>query len=90
MSVDRLRAARKKAVGTRETLKALENDLVAAAFVARDAEQRVTRDVVRLCGEKNVELVYVDSMSELGKACGIDVGAASAAILIEKATDSKS
>ncbi|MDR9755167.1 MAG: ribosomal L7Ae/L30e/S12e/Gadd45 family protein [Thermoanaerobacterales bacterium] len=37
--------------------------------------------LVKCCQEKGVEIIYVDSMQELGKACGIKVGAASASIL---------
>jgi large subunit ribosomal protein L7A len=52
-------------------------------YVARDAEERIVSPIVRLCEEKSLELVLVDSMSELGKACGIKVGAAAAATLLE-------
>lgn len=78
---DEVRAARRRAVGTRQALKAVARDQAAAVFVARDAEPHVTRELVRLCEEKNVPIVYVDSMAELGRACGIQVGAAAAAIL---------
>lgn len=50
-------------------------------FLARDAEARVLDPVVVLCREQNVECVYVDTMSELGQQCGINVGAATAAVL---------
>jgi len=33
------------------------------------------------CQKHNTEIIMVDSMEELGKACGISVGAATAAIL---------
>ena len=29
-----------------------------------------------MCREKDIPIVYADSMKQLGKACGIDVGAA--------------
>ena len=37
--------------------------------------------IEQIAKEKDVEVIYVDSMEELGKACGINVGAAVAAIL---------
>ncbi|HEY8346874.1 MAG TPA: ribosomal L7Ae/L30e/S12e/Gadd45 family protein [Symbiobacteriaceae bacterium] len=81
MSLERLKAARKKTVGTKQTVKALEKGKTRVVYVARDAEEHVTRDVIQLAREKGLELIMVDSMAALGKACGIEVGAAAAAIL---------
>ncbi|HCJ10878.1 MAG TPA: 50S ribosomal protein L7Ae-like protein [Clostridiales bacterium] len=78
---ERLTGAKAKTVGTKQTLKALQKDQVKVVYVARDAEERVVRELLRLCEEKNVEVVYADSMARLGQACGIQVGAASAAVL---------
>ena len=50
-------------------------------YIAEDAERCITSPLLRICEEKGFEIVYVDSMKELGKACGIKVGAATAAIL---------
>ena len=52
-------------------------------FVARDAEERVVRAVVRAATERSLSLVYVERMDQLGRACGIAVGAAAAAIVEE-------
>jgi large subunit ribosomal protein L7A len=79
--MDRLKITRKKVVGTKQTQKAIEKDQTRVVYVARDAEERIVSPIIRLCGEKNLELVRVESMSELGKACGIKVGAAAAALL---------
>jgi len=65
----------KKKIGIKECCKALENNKALHAFVAKDAEERVTKPFVEICGQKAVEITYVDTMSNLGKACGIDVGA---------------
>ncbi|NPV54073.1 MAG: 50S ribosomal protein L7Ae-like protein [Firmicutes bacterium] len=81
MSSDELRAARRKAVGTKETLKALERGDVKTVFVADDAEEHVVRNIRNLCKTKGVPIVNIDTMTQLGKACGIEVGAAAAAIL---------
>jgi large subunit ribosomal protein L7A len=69
-----------KTVGAKQTHKLIENGQAQVVYIAKDAEERVT-PLLRICEEKGLEVVYVDSMKELGKACGIKVGAATAAIL---------
>ncbi len=81
MSLQDLLVAREKTVGTKETRKALEQDRVVAVYVARDAEEHVVRSVLDLSESKCVQVIFVDSMSELGRACGIAVGAATAGIV---------
>lgn len=83
MSYERIRAAKKKTVGTKQTTKAVQKGNARVVFIARDAEAHVTEPLLALCREKGVEVVMVDSMEELGRACGIEVGSASAAILEE-------
>jgi large subunit ribosomal protein L7A len=80
---ERLTGARSKTVGTKQTLKALQKGLAEVVYVARDADERVVREILNLSKDKNVEVVYADSMARLGQACGIQVGAASAAVLRE-------
>jgi large subunit ribosomal protein L7A len=80
---DRLTGARVKTVGTKQTLKAIQKGSARVVYVARDADEHVVRDLLRLCKEKSVEVVYADSMAKLGQACGIQVGAASVAVLEE-------
>jgi large subunit ribosomal protein L7A len=81
MSLERLKSARKKSIGTKQTAKAIEKGSARAVYVARDAEEHVTREIVKAAREKGLELVLIDTMMALGKACGIEVGAAVAAIL---------
>lgn len=81
MSLERLKEARKKTIGTKQTVKAIDKGTAREVFLARDAEEHITRDVVRAAREKGIEITMVDSMAALGKACGIEVGAAAAAIL---------
>jgi len=50
-------------------------------YVARDADRRVTDPIVRSARERGVEVVEVSSMAALGRACGIAVDAAAAAVL---------
>lgn len=78
---DQIRKARKKVVGTKQTLKALEKGEALVVYVAKDAEEKVICPVEGLCEARSVELHYVGSMSELGEMCGIKVKAAVAAII---------
>lgn len=81
MSLERLKTARKKSIGTKQAAKAIQKGTAKAVFVARDAEEHVTREILKLAQEHGVEIVLCDSMLALGKACGIEVGAAAAAVL---------
>lgn len=71
----------KKVVGIKQARRAVNNDEAQTVYIAEDADPRVVQDVVDLCNEKSIEIIYVSSMRELGKACGIDVNAAAAAVL---------
>ena len=81
MSLEALMQAEKRAVGVKQTEKSVAKDNAAKVYVAKDADERVTENLLELCREKGVEIIEAESMNELGKACGIHVGAATAAIL---------
>ena len=76
-----LQSARKKTVGAKQTIKAIDKGLAKRVYVAMDAETRVTDPIVALCRGKGVDVVSVDTMKNLGKACNIEVGCAVAAML---------
>lgn len=71
----------KKAVGVKQSTKAVENGTAKSVIIAKDCEQRVVRGIIELCDRNSVPITYVDSMKMLGKACGIEVDAAVACIL---------
>ena len=52
-------------------------------YIAKDADAEVTNPVREGCARLRVDVVDVDTMAELGRACGIDVGAAVACVLKE-------
>lgn len=79
--LDKLRSARKKVIGTKQAIKALDKGIVRVLFVAEDADDHLKTPLLKKGTEKGVEVVRVGSMKELGEACGIEVGAASAALL---------
>lgn len=81
MDVERLKAAPQRAVGTNQTAKAISRGQARVVFVAQDADRRVTEPLLRSAREQGVDVVEVPSMAALGRACGIAVGAAAAAIL---------
>lgn len=83
MSYEKVSQARNLCIGTKQTLKMVEQGKAEQVFVAEDADPRITSKVVNLCNKHGIPIIYVDSMRKLGKACGIDVGAAMAASLIE-------
>ncbi len=68
-------------VGTKQTARAVKEGRAVTVFIAKDAEKHVVRNVVESAQEAQIQVVYVESMKKLGKACGIDVGAATAVIL---------
>lgn len=78
---ERLRTAKRLAVGVKQTLKAVQAGAAAVVYVATDAEERVVRPLRSELAMRDCEVVEVESMQALGRMCGIDVGAAAAAIL---------
>ena len=73
--------ANRRVVGTKQLLRALDEGRIARAFVARDADLLLTKRVVDRCFERNIPCTQVESMEQLGRACGIDVKAAAAGLL---------
>lgn len=70
-----------KTVGTKETLRLVENHLCKAVFVAADASPAVLAKLLEACEKDGVEVITVESMKYLGECCGIKVAAASAGIV---------
>lgn len=70
-----------KVVGIKQTVKAIKNGKVKVVYVAKDADDKLIQQIKTLTEHNSLQLVEVNSMKELGKMCGIDVGAATSAIL---------
>ena len=68
-----------KVVGMKQLRRALKEDRVSRVFLARDADPSLTESIAGSC--QAIPCFWVVSMKVLGRACGIDVGAAAAAIL---------
>jgi large subunit ribosomal protein L7A len=84
----RLRAAPVRVVGAQQTARAIARGKVVEAFIAADADHRVLEPVVRAAEERGLGLIEVESMTALGRACGIAVGAAAAAVLVDDSAPS--
>ena len=70
---------RKFVVGAKQLKKALKNGAAKKVFLACNADPAITEPIVALCQCNCVDLAWVRSMTDLGHACGIEVGAAAAA-----------
>ena len=68
-------------VGAKQLKKAVRDSRVRFVFLAENADPAVTEPLEALCTENHIHITWVRTMAELGKACGIEVGAAAAAVL---------
>ena len=66
-------------VGTKQLKKALAAGKAHRVFLALNADPAITEPIADLCRHHGVEYAWVKSKTDLGRACGIEVGAAAAA-----------
>ena len=69
----------KLVVGAKQLRKALQSNRAQRVFLAENADPAITEPIVRMCEEKMIPYTWVPAMADLGRACGIEVGAAAAA-----------
>ncbi len=72
-------AKSKFVVGAKQLKKALKNGNARRVFLACNADPAITEPIAALCQLNKVDVAWVRSMTDLGHACGIEVGAAAAA-----------
>ena len=70
----------RKVVGTRRLLKALAAGEIEKVYLADDAEMFIRTQVQEACEQAGAKLIIVPEMSQLGKACGVDVKTAAAGL----------
>jgi len=70
-----------KVVGVKQVRRALAGGQAKRLYLARDADPLLTAPLERQAGEHGVEVVWAGTMKALGRACGIAVGAAVAAVV---------
>lgn len=68
-----------KYVGIKEVLKAVKDGEVTRVYIGANAENHVIDELIKTCEEKQIEMVQVETMAELGKMAGIEIGASAAA-----------
>ncbi|MDF9407534.1 ribosomal L7Ae/L30e/S12e/Gadd45 family protein [Pelotomaculum isophthalicicum JI] len=83
MAYELLLSARKKTVGAKQTLKAIERGQAKVVYIAQNADKHVVEPIFRICASKGIRVIQAESMQALGKACGIEVRCASAAVIEE-------
>ena len=74
---------KKLAVGARQLKKALVAGRTDCVFLAQNADPGLTDPIVELCRQQGSAVLWVRTMEDLGRACGIEVGAAAAAPVAE-------
>ena len=70
----------RKVVGLRRLMKALAQNEIATAFLADDAEMYIRTQVTEACEKAGARLIVVETMAELGEACGVEVKTAAAGL----------
>ncbi len=68
-------------VGAKQLRKAVLRGSAKAVYLAQNADPALTSPLQSLCLQNAVRCLWVPDMKELGHACGIDVGAAAAAVV---------
>ena len=68
-------------VGAKQLKKALLRRTAKEIYLALDADPAVTVSLAALCEQCGIAPRWVPSKAILGRACGIDVGAAAAAVV---------
>ena len=68
-------------VGAKQLKKAVKAGRAKYVFLAENADPAVTQPLEILCTANHIQITWVPSMTELGRCCGIEVGAAAAAVV---------
>ena len=72
---------RKVVVGAKQLRKAMNAGNARQVYLAENADPAITEPIEAMCKENSIEYAWVKSMTELGRACGIEVGAAVATVV---------
>lgn len=68
-------------IGTKQTMRAMNNGEVSELYVAEDADRQITQQAINLAKGLDIPFQYVDSKKRLGNACGIDISTSAAAVI---------
>ena len=70
-----------RVVGVKQLRKAIGRGEICRVYLAEDADPAITGPVEALASERAIPVTRVPTMKELGRACGIAVGASTAGLL---------
>ena len=70
-----------KVVGSKQARRALRDGRAKKIYIARDADPRILQPLVQEAVRAGVRVEQAETMTLLGEACGIAVGAAIAAVV---------
>ncbi len=68
-------------VGTKQVTRAISEDKALKIYIANDADEQIRTALINAVRQGEIPHEFVESKSELGRACGIKVGSACAAIV---------
>ena len=68
-------------VGAKQLKKALSKGIATMVFLAQNADPVITEPLEAHCLANHIPCHWISTMLDLGCACGIDVGAAAAAVI---------
>lgn len=68
-------------VGAKQLKKAVLSGKAKCVYLAENADPAVLEPLERLCSEHHIQIIWVPTMAGLGQMCGIEVGAAAAAVV---------
>lgn len=68
-------------VGTKQLKKAVLSGKAKRVYLAENADPNLVQPLEKLCSEHHIQVTWVPSMQALGASCGIEVGAAAAAVV---------
>ena len=69
----------KVVVGAKQLRKSLQSGKATFVYLAKNADPAITLPIEEQCKVNRISYAWVGSMQDLGRACGIEVGAAAAA-----------
>ena len=74
-------ASQEKVIGVKQSRKAIREGRARRVYLACDADPAITAPVAESCVAAGIPLEDGHTMAQLGRACGIAVGAAVVAVL---------
>ena len=79
--IEILRDGARRLVGIKSVIRAVRGGKAARVYLAQDVAEAIAAPVLAAADAAGVPVEEVAGMAELGRACGIDVGAAAACLL---------